>query len=143
MLLLTDRQTEMRRLVTELEDETITRKDILAAIKSLRKMEEQSADGSRATMARSEHDHVKKSGAAALQNRLQTIGHLDEAREALLGSTPDIDTAIVALTAAANSGGKKSAKAARKAPSIALYVQYLTETDENFQAWLSSQGVSV
>ena len=77
MMLLTDRQTMMRELAAEFgptgeaDLETAIRR-----IKRLIKMEQQSADGSQATIERSEHSHVKKSGQAALQNRLKTIKNL-------------------------------------------------------------------
>lgn len=141
MILLADRQALMRELATEVgptggtDSETAIRQ-----IKRLIKMEQQSADGSRATIERSEHSHVKKSGQAALQNRLKTIDILQKTVKAL--KQGDNFVAAQLLTEAANTGGKKSVKAARKAPTVALYVQYLAETDPEFQAWLIARGVS-
>lgn len=141
MMLLTDRQADMRLLATALASGEMPRKEALAGIKRLRKMEVQSAEGSQATIDRSEHSHVKKSGQAALQNRKQTILYLDVARDSIRADS--LEEASEALIAAANCGGKKSVKAARKAPTVALYVQYLAETDAGFQEWLTTQGVTV
>ena len=140
MMLLTDRQTMMRELAAEFgptgeaDLETAIRR-----IKRLIKMEQQSADGSQATIERSEHSHVKKSGQAALQNRLKTIGILQKAIKAI--KDDDYFVAAQLLTEAANTGGKKSVKAARKAPTVALFVEYLAETDPDFQSWLAARGI--
>lgn len=141
-LLLPARQEWMRQLAAGLADGTTTRPEALRAIRKLIKAEEASADGSRATMARSEHAHVQKSGAAALRNRLVTIEHLRDAQQALI-ERRDKGAAATSLSQAAGAGGKKSVKAARKAPTVALYVQYLAETDQDFRNWLTSQGVTV
>lgn len=140
MMLLPARQAEMRELAASLTED-LPLKEVVKRIRRLIKMEQKSAQGSQATIDRSEHDHVKKSGLAALKNRQNTIDHLEDAIANLKdGSTAD---AITALVAAANAGGKKSAKAARKTPTVALFVQYLAETDPDFQAWLATQGVRV
>lgn len=139
MLLLPARQAAMRELAAGLADETLSRKEATTRIRQLLKMERKSAEGSQATIDRSDHGHVKKSGLAALQNRQQTIGLLEESLTAL--KEHEYSAASVALTEAASCGGKKSVKAARKAPTVALFVQYLSETDSDFQAWLAAQGI--
>ena len=140
MMLLPARQAEMRDIATGL-GEDLSVKSAIKRIRRLIKMEQKSAQGSQATIDRSEHDHVKKSGHAALKNRQATIELLDSAVEALMQA--DYATAGLRLVEAANAGGKKSVKAARKQPTVALFVQYLAETDPDFQAWLATQGVRV
>lgn len=139
MMLLADRQALMRNTAAGLIDGTVSRKEARKTIRQLQRMEEQSAEGSRATIDRSAHDHVKKSGQAALRNRLATIDLLNEA----LGALTELNNEVTAeaLIQAAATGGKKSVKAARKAPTVALYVQYLAETDSDFQDWLTRQGI--
>ena len=138
MMVLPARQTEMRALATELPED-LSGKEAVKRIRRLIKMAQKSAQGSQATIDRSEHDHVKKSGFAALKNRQNTIDHLEDAIANLKdGSTAD---AITAVVAAANAVGKKSVKAARKTPTVALFVEYLAETDPDFQAWLAARGV--
>lgn len=139
MMLLRERQARMREIATDLADNATTRKAATTAIRDLLAMERKSAEGTQATIDRSEHDHVIRSGQAALRNRGQTIEYLDEAVQAL--KDRDIERACVALTDAANSGGKKSVKAARQAPTVSMYVQYLVETDTSFQEWLKARGV--
>lgn len=140
MLLLPARQAAMREIAAGIgADGQMGRADASNRIKALLKMERKSAKGSQATIDRSDHSHVKKSGMAALQNRQQTIELLTEALEAL--HDRNNEAAAEALVQAAACGGKKSVKAARKAPTVALYVQYLAETDLDFQAWLAAQGV--
>ena len=138
-MLLQERQALMREIAAGLADDTTTRKAATAAIRDLQDMERESARGTQATIDRSEHDHVKRSGKAALRNREQTIQYLNEAVQAL--KDRDTEGACVALTNAANAGGKKSAKAARQAPTVSMYVQYLAETDTAFQEWLRARGV--
>lgn len=141
-MLLPERQAEMRELATALTDGSRDRKFVITRIRQLIKFEEKSAEGSQATIDRSEHAHVKKSGLAALRNREATIEHLRNAMAALRDrQSPEIAAGY--LVEAANAGGKKSVKAARKAPTVALYVQYLAETDPDFQSWLATQGVRV
>ena len=140
MMLLPARQGEMRNLCKEL-GEDLSPKDAIKRIRRLIKMEQKSAEGSQATIDRSEHAHVQKSGHAALKNRQATIEHLENAIEAL--KDRDYVVAVEQLVEASNAGGKKSVKAARKQPTVALFVQYLAETDPDFQAWLATQGVRV
>ena len=122
-MLLPARQEAMRALATELTEGRTGRKDAVIAIRHLVKFERKSAEGSQATIDRSEHDHVKRSGLAALRNRTATIEQLTNAIECLKDN--DLDGAAARLIEAANCGGKKSVKAARKQPTVALYVQYL------------------
>lgn len=138
--LLRDRQASMRRLATGLLDGTMTRKTAADGIKELITHERKSATASRATMDRSDHDHVKRSNAAAIRNRETTIEALKNALAALRDQ--ETEKAAEFLTEAANAGGKRQEKAARKTPTVALYVQYLCETDPDFQAWLAQHGVN-
>lgn len=138
-MLLPARQAEMRNIASELEQEAVSMKEARKRIRRLIKSEEKSAEGSQATIDRSEHSHVKKSGEAALRNRIQTIELLEAAVQAIgYGDTGD---AIGFMIQASTCGGKKSVKAARKAPTVALFVEYLAETDPDFQAWLAARGV--
>lgn len=139
MLLLAERQARMRELAAGLTDGTTTRKQATTDIRELLKMEQKSAEGTQATIDRSEHDHVRRSGQAALKNREQTTQYLNEAVQAL--KERDTERACVALINAANCGGKKSVKAMRQAPTVSMYVQYLAETDTAFQEWLKARGV--
>lgn len=140
MMLLPARQAEMRGIATDLGDGRLPEKEAIKKIRQLIKMEQKSAQGSQATIDRSEHGHVKKSGLAALKNREATIEALRNAVAALRDrQSPEI--ACGYLIEAANAGGKKSAKAARKTPTVALFVEYLAETDPDFQAWLAARGV--
>lgn len=138
-MLLPERQAEMRELSTHLLEDTLDRKEVLRMIRQLIKFEEKSAEGSQATIDRSEHAHVKKSGQAALANRRATIDWLEQA----LGDVKarEYKQAAGCLLQAANCGGKKSVKAARKAPTVALFVEYLAETDPDFQSWLAARGI--
>lgn len=140
MMLLPARQAEMRDIATGL-GEDLSVKEAVKRIRRLIKMEQKSAEGSQATIDRSEHAHVQRSGHAALKNRHNTIEHLENTIEAL--KARDYVTAVEQLIEASNAGGKKSVKAARKQPTVALFVQYLAETDPDFQAWLATQGVRV
>lgn len=134
----------MRELATVLTDgldtEEFNYKGVLIRIRRLIKFEEKSAEGSQATIDRSEHAHVKKSGQAALANRQVTIERLRNAIEAVKVHR-DYEKAADFLIQASQAGGKKSVKAARKAPTVALFVQYLAETDSGFKAWLATQGI--
>ena len=138
-MLLPARQAEMRSIASELEHDLVSPKEALKRIRRLVKMEEKSAEGSQATIDRSDHSHVKKSGEAALRNRIQTIELLEAAAQSVRYG--DIGDAMGFLTQASTCGGKKSVKAARKAPTVALFVEYLAETDPDFQAWLAARGV--
>ena len=139
-MLLPERQAAMRELSTHLLEDTLDRKEVLRMIRQLIKFEEKSAEGSQATIDRSEHAHVKKSGQAALANRRATIEALRNAASAIKDRR-DYSLAAEFLVEAANCGGKKSVKAARKAPTVALFVEYLAETDPDFQSWLAARGI--
>lgn len=139
-MLLPERQAEMRELATHLREDTLRYKDVLRMIRQLIKFEEKSAEGSQATIDRSEHAHVKKSGQAALANRRATTEALRNAISAIRDRR-DSELAADFLIEAANCGGKKSVKAARKAPTVALFVEYLAETDPDFQSWLAARGI--
>lgn len=139
-MLLPERQAAMRELSTHLLEDTLDRKEVLRMIRQLIKFEEKSAEGSQATIDRSEHAHVKKSGQAALANRRATIEALRNAASAIKDRR-DYELASEFLVEAANCGGKKSVKAARKAPTVALFVEYLAETDPDFQSWLAARGI--
>ena len=139
-MLLPERQAEMRELATHLLEDTLDRKEVLRMIRQLIKFEEKSAEGSQATIDRSEHAHVKKSGQAALANRQVTIERLRNAIEAIKVHR-DYEKAADFLILASQAGGKKSVKAARKAPTVALFVEYLAETDPDFQSWLAARGI--
>lgn len=130
----------MRELSTHLLEDTLDRKEIMRMIRQLIKFEEKSAEGSQATIDRSEHAHVKKSGQAALANRQVTIERLRNAIEAIKVHR-DYEKAADFLILASQAGGKKSVKAARKAPTVALFVEYLAETDPDFQSWLAARGI--
>ena len=139
-MLLPERQAEMRELATALTEGSRDRKFVITRIRQLIKFEEKSAEGSQATIDRSEHAHVKKSGQAALANRQATIEALRNAASAIKDRR-DYELASEFLVEAANCGGKKSVKAARKAPTVALFVEYLAETDPDFQNWLAARGI--
>lgn len=139
-MLLPERQAEMRELATALTEGSRDRKFVITRIRQLIKFEEKSAEGSQATIDRSEHAHVKKSGLAALANRRATIEALRNAASAIKDRR-DYELAADFLVEAANCGGKKSVKAARKAPTVALFVEYLAETDPDFQNWLAARGI--
>lgn len=139
-MLLPERQAAMRELSTHLLEDTLDRKEVLRMIRQLIKFEEKSAEGSQATIDRSEHAHVKKSGQAALANRHVTIERLRNAIEAIKVNR-DYEKAADFLILASQAGGKKSVKAARKAPTVALFVEYLAETDPDFQSWLAARGI--
>ena len=130
----------MRELSTHLLEDTLDHKEVLRMIRQLIKFEEKSAEGSQATIDRSEHAHVKKSGQAALANRQVTIERLRNAIEAIKVHR-DYEKAADFLILASQAGGKKSVKAARKAPTVALFVEYLAETDPDFQSWLAARGI--
>ena len=83
---------------------------------------------------------MKKSGQAALANRLVTIERLRNAVEAIKVHR-DYEKAADFLILASQAGGKKSVKAARKAPTVALFVEYLAETDPDFRSWLAARGI--
>lgn len=139
-MLLPERQAEMRELATALTEGSRDRKFVITRIRQLIKFEEKSAEGSQATIDRSEHAHVKKSGLAALANRQVTIERLRNAIEAIKVNR-DYEKAADFLILASQAGGKKSVKAARKAPTVALFVEYLAETDPDFQSWLAARGI--
>lgn len=139
-MLLPERQAEMRALAEGLgQFGELSGKEARTRIRRLIKFEQKSAEGSQATIDRSEHAHVKKSGLAALANRRTTIEQLELAIAAI--NDHAFPTAADHLIEAANCGGKKSVKAARKAPTVALFVEYLAETDPDFQSWLAARGI--
>lgn len=144
-MLLQERQVEMRELAAQLTERLVgpsDRKSARARIRQLIKFEEQSAENTRETMARSDKPHVQKSGAGALRNRQDTIENLQDAYAALR-DRKDAELAVEFLLKAADCGGKKSVKAARSNPTIALYVEYLAETDPTFKEWLKGKGMAV
>lgn len=129
----------MRSLAAGLLDGSVSIGKAYPQVKALIGYEKTSAGSSRATIERTNHPHVKKSGQAALANRKATIKALQQVM--LYLQDQEWELAAEELTKAASLGGKKSEKAARKTPTVALYVQYLAETDPGFQDWLAARGV--